>query len=76
MIPVIKVFWQRNQNGNILTISSDTNINKYSGSSPSTPHLTISDTNNGDAGSYICFAVNHAGTGNSPTIVLSITTSK
>ncbi|XP_076077316.1 hemicentin-1-like [Mytilus galloprovincialis] len=74
VIPVIKVFWQRNQNGNILTISSDTNINKYSGSSPSTPHLTISDTNNGDAGSYICFAVNHAGTGNSPTIVLSITT--
>ncbi|XP_063428583.1 hemicentin-1-like isoform X6 [Mytilus trossulus] len=63
-----QVFWQRNVNGFVSTITSNTNTNKYSGSSTSVPSLTILNTDNSDQGTYQCFASNAFGTGQSSTI--------
>ncbi|XP_071159626.1 hemicentin-1-like isoform X19 [Mytilus edulis] len=72
---VTSVSWQRTANGQITTITSNTNNNKYSGSSTSTPSLTIFNTDSGDAGTYRCFASNSAGTGQSSnTASLTVTT--
>ncbi|XP_069133193.1 protein sax-3-like [Argopecten irradians] len=68
---VTSVFWQRTIGGNTVTLTID-NVN-YSGSSPSTPSLTIIAADSGDAGSYTCFAVNSAGTGNSAATTLYVT---
>ena len=64
--PLTSVFWQRNVNGFVTTISSTTNTNKYSGSTTSVPSLTIFDASNSDIGIYTCFATNAFGTGSSP----------
>ncbi|XP_069133931.1 serine-rich adhesin for platelets-like isoform X6 [Argopecten irradians] len=68
---VTSVFWQRTIGGNTVTLTID-NVN-YSGSSPSTPSLTVIAADSGDVGSYTCFAVNNAGTGNSAATTLSVT---
>ncbi|XP_069133121.1 mucin-22-like isoform X4 [Argopecten irradians] len=68
---VTTVFWQRTIGGNTITLTID-NVN-YSGSSPSTPSLTVIAADSGDVGSYTCFAVNSAGTGNSAATTLSVT---
>ncbi|XP_052103566.1 hemicentin-1-like [Mytilus californianus] len=62
------VFWQRTSNGFITTINSNTNTNKYNGSTTSVPGLTILNTDSNDQGTYHCFASNAFGTGQSPTI--------
>ncbi|XP_076098444.1 hemicentin-1-like isoform X9 [Mytilus galloprovincialis] len=67
------VYWQRNINGAITQIRSTTNTNKYSGSTTSTPSLTIFNTDQSDAGVYTCFATNSVGTGQSSTTTLSVT---
>ncbi|XP_069133172.1 uncharacterized protein [Argopecten irradians] len=54
--------------------SATTNLQvNYSGSSTSTPSLTVIAADSGDAGSYTCFAINSAGTGNSVATTLTVT---
>lgn len=75
-LAITSVQWQRNIGGTITTITSTTNTNKYSGSTVSTPSLTIFSSNSGDAGTYTCFATNSVGTGQSNAATLSVTGSK
>jgi hypothetical protein len=69
------VYWQRISNGVTQTITV-TNNNKYSGSSVTTPSLTIFNTDSNDEGDYICFATNSVGTGQSSRGTLDVTGSK
>ena len=75
-LAVTDVYWQRNIGGAITQIRSTTNTNKYSGSTTSTPSLTIFNADQSDAGVYTCFATNSVGTGQSSTTTLSVTGSK
>ncbi|XP_033751333.1 hemicentin-1-like isoform X17 [Pecten maximus] len=70
---VTNVFWQRDVGSGIQTITID-GVN-FSGSSPSSPSLTLINGDVTDSGSYTCFAVNAAGTGNSATASVTISTS-
>ncbi|XP_052058072.1 hemicentin-1-like isoform X3 [Mytilus californianus] len=72
-LTVNNVYWQRNVGGTITQITPNTNTNKYSGSTTSTPSLTISNADQSDAGTYTCFATNSVGTGQSTTTTLSVT---
>ncbi|XP_033753605.1 hemicentin-1-like isoform X5 [Pecten maximus] len=65
------VFWQRFVNGQAQSITVDGN--KYSGSTVNSPSLVIFNAANSDQGSYICFATNIVGTGQSSQTVLSVT---
>jgi hypothetical protein len=73
-LPINNVQWQRNIGGSITTITSDTT--KYSGSTTTTPFLTIFSASSSDAGTYTCFASNSVGTGQSTTTTLSVTESR
>jgi hypothetical protein len=70
-LPITSVQWQRNIGGSITTINSNTN--KYSGSTTTTPSLTIFNAASSDVGTYTCFASNSVGTGQSTTTTLSVT---
>ena len=72
-LPIDNVQWQRNIGGSITTITSNTNTNKYSGSTTTTPSLTIFNAASSDVGTYTCFASNSVGTGQSTTTTLSVT---
>ncbi|XP_071136120.1 mucin-22-like isoform X4 [Mytilus edulis] len=72
-LAVTNVNWQRNNGGGTTQITSSTNTNKYSGSTPGTPSLTISNADQNDVGTYTCFATNSVGTGQSTTTTLSVT---
>ncbi|VDI76864.1 hemicentin [Mytilus galloprovincialis] len=72
-LAVTDVYWQRNVGGSISQIRSTTNTNKYSGSTTSTPSLTISNADQNDVATYTCFATNSVGTGQSTTTQLSVT---
>jgi hypothetical protein len=50
--------------------------NKYSGSTVSTPSLTITNAQNSDEGNYVCYATNLAGTGSSSQTFLDVVGSK
>ena len=71
-LPVTSVQWQRNIGGSITTINSNTNTNKYSGSTTTTPSLTIFSVQQSDVGTYTCYGSNSVGTGQSST-TLSVT---
>lgn len=75
-ISILHVFWQKKKNSYITTIGPYTNINKYSGSSPSTPQLTINNLDVDDEGEYTCFASNDVGIGQSSPTHLFITNGK
>jgi hypothetical protein len=75
-LPINNVQWQRNIGGSITTITSNTNTSKYSGSTTTTPFLTIFSASSSDAGTYTCFASNSVGTGQSTTTTLSVTESR
>lgn len=75
-LPVTSVYWQRNVGGSVTTITSNTNTNKYSGSTANAPSLTILSAELGDTGSYTCFASNSAGTGQSTVTTLTVTGSR
>ena len=75
-LAITSVQWQRNVGGSITTINSNTNTNKYSGSTTTTPSLTIFNATSSDVGTYTCFASNSVGTGPSTTTTLSDTGSK
>jgi hypothetical protein len=72
-LAITSVQWQRNVGGSITTINSNTNTNKYSGSTTTTPSLTIFNAASSDVGTYTCFASNSVGTGQSTTTTLSDT---
>lgn len=76
VLPVSYVYWDRNINGVLTQITSTTNTNKYNGSTPGTPSLTIFNADQSDAGSYTCLATNVEGTGHSTTTTLSVTESE
>jgi hypothetical protein len=67
-LAITSVKWQRNVGGSITTINSNTNTNKYSGSTTTTPSLTIFNAASSDVGTYTCFASNSVGTGQSMTV--------
>jgi hypothetical protein len=69
------VYWQRIRNGVTQTITLSSNI-KYSGSSVTTPSLTILNVDDNDEGDYICYATNSVGTGQSSRGTLEVTGSK
>lgn len=69
------VYWRRVING-ALTDITVTNNNKYSGSTVSSPSLTIFNADNSDEGNYICYADNSVGTGQSSQTFLDVFGSK
>jgi hypothetical protein len=71
-LPLIGVEWEKNSNGTITTIYSDTNTEKYGGSTTNTPSLTIFYAELSDAGIYTCFASNSDGTGEIDTATLMV----
>lgn len=71
------VFWRRVINKQLTNIDLGTNNNKkYSGSTVSTPSLTITNAQNSDKGNYVCYATNLAGTGSSNQTFLDVVGSK
>ena len=71
-LPITSVQWQRNIGGSITAINSNTNTSKYSGSTTTTPSLTIFNAASSDVGAYTCFASNSEGRGQSKTTTLSV----
>ncbi|XP_071150175.1 hemicentin-1-like [Mytilus edulis] len=69
---VTYVYWERYIGGIKKIISFTTDTNKYSGSTSTTPSLTILHASQSDAGNYKCFANNGIGKGYSTTTILSI----
>ncbi|XP_052106699.1 hemicentin-1-like [Mytilus californianus] len=57
------VYWQKVSESTTSTV--DMSNSRYTGSSVSTPSLTINNLNSNDAGNYICLAANSVGTGQS-----------
>ena len=70
-----EVKWQRIVNS-VLTDISTANDNRLSGSTVSSPSLTISQASFNDEGNYICTAKNAVGTGSSQQTFLDVTGSK
>lgn len=67
------VYWQKVVNG----VSQPVTIgNRYTGSTVSSPSLTISNAVQNDEGFYVCYAVNSVGTGNSQQTFLDVQGSK
>ena len=71
-LPLTDVQWEKNSNGTITTITTESNTEKYSGSSTNTPSLTIFYAELSDAGIYTCFASNSDGTGESDMTTLIV----
>ena len=70
--PLTSVEWEKNINGIITTINTDTTTEKYSGSTTNTPSLTIFYAELSDAGIYTCLASNSDGTGESDMTTLMV----
>ena len=70
-LTITSVEWERNVDGIKTTIV--TNTKKYSGSSTTTPSLTIFNAESSDVGTYTCVASNRDGTGQSTTTTLRVT---
>ena len=72
-LPITNVYWQRNIGGSITNIATtNTNTNKYSGGTTTTPSLTIFSVQQSDVGTYSCYGSNSVGTDQSST-TLSVT---
>lgn len=74
--PATSVYWQKVKNGVVTTISANTNPNKYSGVTLSTPSLTVLNTDADDQAVYTCFAENAIGRSQSQQTQLQIVGSK
>ncbi|XP_063441331.1 hemicentin-1-like isoform X2 [Mytilus trossulus] len=70
--PATSVYWQKVKNGVVTTISANTNPNKYSGVTLSTPSLTVLNTDADDQAVYTCFAENAIGRSQSQQTQLQI----
>lgn len=66
------VYWRRTVSGITTDITVANSNNKYSGSTVSTPSLTINNAGAADEGSYVCFASNSVGTGQSSQTFLDV----
>lgn len=66
------VYWQKIVNGVTSTINSGTNTNKYAGSTVQSPSLQIFNTDQSDEATYVCFATNSIGTGQSQQTTLNV----
>jgi hypothetical protein len=66
------VYWQKIVNGITSTINSGTNTNKYGGSTVQSPSLQIFNTDQSDEATYVCFATNSIGTGQSQQTTLNV----
>lgn len=66
------VYWQKIKNGVTTTINFNTNTNKYGGSSVQNPSLQIFSVVEDDEATYVCFAVNSVGTGQSSQTTLTV----
>lgn len=75
-LDVSTVYWTRQGKQFTRTIKFTTDANKYSGTTPITPSLTIFNAGQNDVGIYTCYATNGVGTGRSATTVLDVTGSK
>jgi len=71
-LPLTAVEWEKNSNGTITTINTESNTEKYSGSSTNTPSLIIFYAELSDTGIYTCFASNSDGTGESDMTTLIV----
>ena len=71
-LPLTDVEWDKFSNHTITTITTESNTEKYSGSSTNTPSLTIFYAELSDAGIYTCFASNSDGTGESDMTTLIV----
>ncbi|XP_033758139.1 hemicentin-1-like [Pecten maximus] len=67
---VTNVFWQKLINNVYTTLTMGTGA--YSGSTTSSPTLTVLNANSDDSGSYICKASNSVGTGQSNVVTLTV----
>lgn len=66
------VNWRRTVNGVTTDIVVANSNNKYSGSTVSTPSLTINNAAQADEGNYVCYASNSIGTGQSSQTFLDV----
>lgn len=64
---ITSVYWTKYTATDTISITSSTDSNRYRGSTPNTPSLTIVSVVLGDEGQYRCSAVNSDGTGHSPS---------
>ncbi|XP_052073546.1 adhesion G protein-coupled receptor F5-like isoform X2 [Mytilus californianus] len=64
---ITSVYWTKYTDTDTISITSSTDSNRYRGSTPNTPSLTIVSAVLGDVGQYRCSAVNSDGTGHSPS---------
>ncbi|XP_069107388.1 basement membrane-specific heparan sulfate proteoglycan core protein-like [Argopecten irradians] len=69
--PHTSVYWQRIDSGVTTTLNIDKI--KYSGSTPTSPALTITSSSSNDASDYTCSATNVVGTGTSGQTTLTVT---
>lgn len=76
ILNVTPVSWERKGKYSTLTIKYTTNTNKYSGTTTTTPSLTIFNVGQSDVGAYKCFATNSVGTGQSTNTNLFLNGSK
>ena len=60
---ITQVTWQREVKGQMINITTGTNVDKYSGSTVDTPSLTVNPVDLSDEGVYTCGASNMVGTG-------------
>lgn len=72
------VYWQKIKSGVTSTIDASTvaNDSRLSGSAVNTPSLTITNVNLNDIASYICFAQNSVGIGQSAQTSLVVSGGK
>ncbi|XP_060079143.1 hemicentin-1-like [Ylistrum balloti] len=66
------VFWQFTPSNGVTSALPIDNVN-YGGSSVNSPSLIVYNANSGDQGTYVCFASNQVGTGQSLQVSLTVT---
>ncbi|VDI02517.1 hemicentin, partial [Mytilus galloprovincialis] len=69
---VIRVYWEKTLGETTIEIDVINSGGKYSGSSISTPSLTITNAASTDEANYTCYAINCVGTGQSSSILLTV----
>ena len=70
------VTWTKTVGGQTTEIDMASNSGKYSGSTVSSPSLTIQNIEQDDEGDYVCTATNIVGTAKSQTAFFDVTGSK
>lgn len=66
------VYWQHTRNGVTKQLNTDSSNGKYTGSTLTTPSLTINNAVFEDDQAYRCFAENIIGTGQSSEFTLNL----